>query len=920
MNPRIEALVESLRIHTARARRRLEPWMRGVAEAASEGLAGRSVGARMALTVGLGVLVVLGSTMLVVAWQASRALNQQAVGELSTAVDVGERMLTVYDQNLGEATLRLYDTFLAFLPEADLEAHPEERIAVGEYAPPALYMGEHLLNGDYTAVDRFTMATEGVATIFAIEGDDFVRVSTSLRREDGLRAEGTTLAHDHPAYALLREGRDYTGPAVLFGHNYVTHYGPVTDWTNDIIGVFFIGMPYSDSLQSLKQTLGETRLASGGHFMAIDASGGASHGELVVHPFLEGRTVESLDDADGRAVLLHIFDQGPGTYEFSARLSEDGRSERLVAVVEHYEPWGWLLLGVESRSALTAASWKLFMTMTVLGLVALFVLVVGLLWLSRRLITQPLSEAVDAVSEVADGNLDVQLNIDRSDEIGTLYHGLQRMIDEIRARIEGDQVTAAANLRVRRALDRSGTGVMITDAGHDIIYANQAVIDMLRTHQAQLIDALPGFDVDTVVGGSFDRFHHQPGHQHALLAGLTATHHALLAVGDAHFAIAVSPVDDVSGTRAGYVVEWTDRTAEVAVEREVGEIIEAASSGALERRVGLDGKQGFHLVLADGINSLLETQQASVEEVQQVLAALASGDLTRRIERDFQGAFGEMKRDANRTVDQLRRIVTGIQRSARAISAAAVEIAAGNADLSRRTESQAASLEETASSMEELTATVRHNAESSRQARLLASEAADVAGRGGDVVGQVVSTMAGISASSKRIGDIIGVIDGIAFQTNILALNAAVEAARAGEQGRGFAVVASEVRSLAQRSADAAKEIKSLIKTSSGQVDAGSGLVGQAGQTMQEIVAQVGQVTGIIAEIAAASDEQASGIEQVNSTVTHMDDVTQQNAALVEQASASARALEEQAEALMGAVAVFRVDARDASPAGSPSA
>jgi len=267
--------------------------------------------------------------------------------------------------------------------------------------------------------------------------------------------------------------------------------------------------------------------------------------------------------------------------------------------------------------------------------------------------------------------------------------------------------------------------------------------------------------------------------------------------------------------------------------------------------------------------------------------------------------FARMSVDANETVERLAQIVGGIREGSDAIGSAAAEIAAGNEDLSRRTEAQAASLEETASSMEELTSTVRHNADSARQANELAREAAQVATDGGALVGRVVHTMSAISESSARIGDIIGVIDGIAFQTNILALNAAVEAARAGEQGRGFAVVAGEVRSLAQRSANAAKEIKQLITDSVVEVQQGTQLVDQAGRTMQGIVASVRKVSDLIADISAASNEQTAGIEQVNGAIAQMDEGTQQNAALVEQASAAARSLEQQAAQLVEAVAVF---------------
>ncbi|MCZ8394064.1 methyl-accepting chemotaxis protein [Achromobacter xylosoxidans] len=288
---------------------------------------------------------------------------------------------------------------------------------------------------------------------------------------------------------------------------------------------------------------------------------------------------------------------------------------------------------------------------------------------------------------------------------------------------------------------------------------------------------------------------------------------------------------------------------------------------------------------------------------------IAGGDLTARVEVRNTNEIGQLFAALKRMQESLTRTVSSVRRGVDEINTGSHEIAAGNTDLSSRTEQQAASLEETAASMEELASTVKQNADNARQANQLAASASDVAERGGSAVAEVVNTMQGISASSRKISEIVSVIDGIAFQTNILALNAAVEAARAGEQGKGFAVVAGEVRSLAQRSAQAAKEIKGLIEDSVSKVGAGSQQVERAGATMQEIVASVKRVTDIMGEISAASEEQSSGIDQVNRAVSQMDEVTQQNAALVEEAAAAAGSLQEQAQRLAEAVAVFKINA-----------
>jgi len=304
----------------------------------------------------------------------------------------------------------------------------------------------------------------------------------------------------------------------------------------------------------------------------------------------------------------------------------------------------------------------------------------------------------------------------------------------------------------------------------------------------------------------------------------------------------------------------------------------------------------------------------------EVAQAIAAGDLRSRIQTGRGDEAGALLRALDHMNGSLLRIVAGVRAGTETMASASNQIAAGNLDLSSRTEEQAGSLEETASSMEELTSTVKQNADNTRQANMLASSASAVASKGGQTVAEVIATMEDINASARKITDIIGVIDGIAFQTNILALNAAVEAARAGEQGRGFAVVASEVRNLAQRSATAAREIKELIGDSLSKVEAGTRLVNTAGATMEEVVGSVKQVSEIIAEIAAAGQEQSAGLEQVNMAVSQMDQVTQENAALVEEAAAAAQSLQDQAGKLVELVSVFQVDAARGQPVAAAPA
>jgi methyl-accepting chemotaxis protein len=351
----------------------------------------------------------------------------------------------------------------------------------------------------------------------------------------------------------------------------------------------------------------------------------------------------------------------------------------------------------------------------------------------------------------------------------------------------------------------------------------------------------------------------------------------------------------------------------------VGGIVQSAAGGDFSKRVALEGKTGMILNVGTLINSLCDTLGQAVSDLARMLKALADGNLTQRITADYEGEFGELKENANAAAGRMSETIAEIKRAANEVTSASAEISTSTTDLSQRTEEQAASLEETSASMEEIAATVKKNAENAQQANESTAKAREVADRGGDVVAKAVAAMAQIEASSGKISDIIGVIDEIARQTNLLALNAAVEAARAGDAGRGFAVVASEVRTLAQRSSQAAKDIKDLITNSSGKVQEGVELVNKAGASLGEIVGAIKEVAGLVSDIAGASLEQSSGVDQVNKALSQMDEATQQNSALVEENAATAKALETQAKAMDERVGFFRVDDRSGSGATAKS-
>lgn len=483
---------------------------------------------------------------------------------------------------------------------------------------------------------------------------------------------------------------------------------------------------------------------------------------------------------------------------------------------------------------------------------------------------------------------------------------LQALAEE-QQRLEKERSRANENLRIRTALDNVSSAVMVADQDFNIIYLNPALQQMFVDAQKALQQVLPGFDANRLVGANMDMFHKDPAHQRRLLGEMTTSVENQVEVAGLTLRINANPVVDDAGTRLGTVVEWENRTEEVAVENEIERIVSAARAGKLDERIPLAGKVGFFELLASGINDLLELVDNIFGDIAGAMEQMAEGDLTHPIANTYQGAFGRVQSDVNTTIRNVESIVRQLHDAANSISTASREITSGNNNLSARTEQQASALQQTAASMEELTSTVRNNAANARQADKLSSDAAEVATRGGDVVGQAIAAMGKINESSKRIAEIIGVIDEIAFQTNLLALNASVEAARAGEQGRGFAVVASEVRNLAGRAAEAAKQIKTLIQASVAQVEGGTRLVNESGETLSEIVDGVKKVSDIIAEIAAASEQQSAGLDQVNQAITAMDESTQQNAALAEQTSAASASMSEKANDMDRLVGFFKV-------------
>ncbi len=462
-------------------------------------------------------------------------------------------------------------------------------------------------------------------------------------------------------------------------------------------------------------------------------------------------------------------------------------------------------------------------------------------------------------------------------------------------------------VRLKTSLDNTSTNVMVCDRDYTIVYVNKATVNSLLPIEREIQKVLPSFAVNRVVGSNIDSYHKNPAHQRRLLDDPNILpYEAQIELGPLTLKLMVNAIRSDAGEYVGNVVEWQDITAEQKAQHEVERMIGAAVAGDLSERIDADSFEGFYKTLSSGINKMLEAVKVPLDEAGGVLRSLSEGDLRSQMTGSYQGTFGDIKENLNGAMSKLSDTLSSVRSAAEVVSSGVTEISHGNDDLSQRTSEQASSLEETSSSMEEMTSTVKQNADNAKQANQLAVAARDIASKGGEVTAKTIVAMAEVNKSSKKIVDIISVIDEIAFQTNLLALNAAVEAARAGEHGRGFAVVAAEVRNLAQRSATAAKEIKSLINESVQQVTDSSMLVNQSGKTLEEIVESVKRVTDVIGEISAASQEQSAGIDQVNKAIMQMDETTQQNAALVEQAASTSHGIKEQGAELLSQVDFFK--------------
>ncbi len=557
----------------------------------------------------------------------------------------------------------------------------------------------------------------------------------------------------------------------------------------------------------------------------------------------------------------------------------------------------------------TITVYQAIVTKNVPLLVALVVMVAIAMafgvWLIRYF-NRTLQQMSNTINNLTDGEIRNNIDLQYYDELGGLFRGLQSMQLKLNYDADNAKKKAKNAFSVKQALDNVSANVMVTDVGYDIIYMNKSIRTMFESAQDDIRKVVPVFNTKNLMGENVDCLEQSTDPEKQWLVGLKDTFKSALVVGGQHFDIIANPIITQDGEHNGVVVEWINRTVEVQIVDEIGHIANAIKAGVLSQRVNLVGKTDFVEKLSGEINLLADTIERVFNDIQQVVNAMAEGDLTRKIDNDFTGTFAVCKKSIDEVQKKLAEPLEITSESSECVRNTSQEIISSNKSLSHRTEEQALGRKESTSSIEQLMGTVKISVDNAQQANQVATVARESAQKGSKTANKAVRAMEQINSSSNKIAEAIGVIDEIAFQTNLLALNVVAEAARTGEQGRGFAVVANEVRALAQRSALAAKESKELIKNSLKKVTLGTELINETGEALTEIVGATKKVGDIVTKIASGSEEQSMDINKVDEVVSQKDEITQNSAKPVRHAFEASASVNDQSQHMDSLVTFFK--------------
>jgi methyl-accepting chemotaxis protein len=551
---------------------------------------------------------------------------------------------------------------------------------------------------------------------------------------------------------------------------------------------------------------------------------------------------------------------------------------------------------LERESAKKVTDLKTILSITLSLFIGLAILA---LWLSYRYISTPANIILKATERMIDGShFDQQLPVVGRDEISKIAQAVNLMRENMRRMYEASQAREESAQRINQALYNTATSVIIVDTDFQIIFVNKSAHKLFQRYAQPLQKHLPNLDISALHGSSIDTIHHNSNKQREFLRNLQNTHIDEITYDAMHWDVITIPVFNEEGVRLGWVKEYFDKSAEFATKQEVHRVMEAAAQGDFSQRVYVEDKSDFFRVISEIINHTLQTNQHILEELTSIFDAIAHGDLTQNITKEYAGALEKLKQDVNTTVRQLTHIVQSIQEAVDTVYQVADTILQDNLHLKQRTEQQTLALDVLTSHINHMTEVLQQNAQNANRATHVAITSRSQAQQDATMVQTVLQAMDNIKGSSHQMSEIISIIDSIAFQTNLLALNAAVEAARAGEQGRGFAVVAAEVRNLAQRSKSAANEIKTLIQDSVNKVEEGNKLVAQSSENLEKMLADVQKISELILAISVANEEELGEVDKIHKALNQIEHITQQNIVLVENTNTQSQTMQEQANKL----------------------